>query len=206
MVQEYVFASTFHRMFQRHISDSSLFSCSSGKVFCLIEVHHGNVKLMIVQCKTKLLAEVNFAVCEVCTTTARPTWTLWLEKIIPEKKDTWGTIWGSSGQRIGRTFWRTSRLMEKVTSTRLLNKRKSLRHLKYTLRISQDLKGHLRHHQMCLELPQKVPPIRNQNGTSGVFILSKIYCTLWNLNKPYIIFRLAPELFLVNQYSLSLSV
>lgn len=55
---------------------------------------------------------------------------------------------------------------------------------------------------MCLELPQKVPPIRNQNGTSGVFILSKIYCTLWNLNKPYIIFRLAPELFLVNQYSL----
>lgn len=45
--------------------DSSLFFCSSGKVFCLTEVHHGNVKLMNVQCKTKvkLLAEVNVAVC-----------------------------------------------------------------------------------------------------------------------------------------------
>lgn len=44
--------------------DSSLFSCSSGKVFCLTEVHHGNVKLMIVQRKTKLklLVEVNFVV------------------------------------------------------------------------------------------------------------------------------------------------
>lgn len=96
--------------------DSSLFSCSSGKVFCLTEVHHGNVKLMIIRCKTKLklLAEVNFAVCVAYVRFVQ----LQLDPhgICGQWKILEVPFGVPFGRHIGRTLWRTSRHTFKMES------------------------------------------------------------------------------------------